>query len=197
MCSSLLPIEISDVDLEVTDSGNSVIFPTDEFHFRGGTVDTSSGPRYVDHPAPSVVLVVLLMLSVAAVLFALPTVTQSPGGGVFPLAATAVVLLILCFYFWPIYKTYYTLSPEGILVEYGPWKRLHPWSDFSAAYWRKGMFASRIGWPSITPCVRLTNAVHLKRKRGWFPLYLTPNDPKAFLHKITEFAPDLTRETIL
>jgi len=43
----------------------------------------------------------------------------------------------------------------------------------------------------------LTNAVHLKRTRGWFPLYLTPNDPKPFLQKITEFAPDLTRETIL
>jgi hypothetical protein len=59
------------------------------------------------------------------------------------------------------------------------------------------MFATRIGWPSVTPCVRLTNAVLLKRKGKWFGLYLTPNDPKAFLQRIGEFAPELTAELIL
>ena len=161
---------------------------------------TSSEPRYVDHPAPSVVLVVLLILSLAAVFAAAPVVTQTPGAGPFPIAMIAfllLVLLILIVFFWAIYKTYYTISAAGVLVHYGPWKRLHPWSGFSAVYWRKGMFATRIGWPTITPCVRLTNAVHLTRKKGWFPLYLTPNDPKAFIQKIGEFAPELTQETIL
>jgi len=159
---------------------------------------TSSEPRYVDHPAPSVVVVLLLLLSAVAMFVALPAIFQdTPEQWPLLVLFVAVALVIVAFVVWPLYKTYYTISAEGVRVEYGPWKRLHPWSDFSAAYWRKGMFATRIGWPSITPCVRLTNAVHLKRKKGWFPLYLTPNDPKAFLQNISEFAPDLTRETIL
>lgn len=157
---------------------------------------TSTEPRYVDHPAPSAFLIVLLLFTVAAVTV-VPVMVPAPEAGPFPIVMIALVLLILIVFCWAIYKTYYTISAEGVLVQYGPWKRLHPWSDFSAVFWRKGMFASRIGWPTITPCVRLTNAVHLKRKKGWFPLYLTPNDPKAFIQKITEFAPDLTRETIL
>jgi len=163
------------------------------------TPDSSTGPRYVDHPAPSVVLVLLLLLSVMAVMVAIPLALRDapPEASVLSVLFVALPLVIVAFFFWPLYKTYYTINAEGVFVEYGPWKRLHPWSDFSAAFWRKGMFATRIGWPSITPCVRLTNAVQLKRTRGWFPLYLTPNDPKAFIQKITEFAPDLTREMIL
>jgi hypothetical protein len=158
----------------------------------------STGQKYVDHPAPSAVLVLVLLLSAVAMFVALPAIFRdTPERSPLVVVFVAVALVIVAFVVWPLYKTYYTISADGVLVEYGPWKRLHPWSDFSAAYWRKGMFATRIGWPSITPCVRLTNAVHLKRTRGWFPLYLTPNDPKAFLSKITEFAPDLTRETIL
>jgi hypothetical protein len=59
------------------------------------------------------------------------------------------------------------------------------------------MFATRIGWPSVTPCVRLTDGVLLKRRVKRFGLYLTPNEPKAFLQKIAEFAPELTSELIL
>ena len=159
----------------------------------------STGRKYVDHPAPGVVLMLLLTASLAAVLIAIPMILRDvpPGSSILPVVILCLLPLVVIFYFWPLYKTYYTLSPEGVLVQYGPWKRLYPWSDFDAAYWRKGMFASRIGWPTITPCVRLTNGVQLKRKRGWFALYLTPNDPKAFLQRITEFAPELTRETIL
>jgi hypothetical protein len=82
-------------------------------------------------------------------------------------------------------------------VRYGPWKRSYPWSHFKAAFWQKGMFTSRIGWPSVTPCVRFSNGVQLQRKKGWFALYLTPNDPRAFLARISEFAPELTKETLL
>jgi len=148
-------------------------------------------------------MVILLIVSLMAVILAFAVIRQDAPEDVpklqsFPAMVILIIIpLILLFFFWPMYKTYYTLSQEGVHVQYGPWKKLHPWTNFNAAYWRKGMFATRIGWPTITPCVRLTNAVQLSRKKGWFPLYLTPNDPKAFLQKITEFAPDLTRETIL
>jgi len=64
-------------------------------------------------------------------------------------------------------------------------------------YWQKGMFATKIGWPSVTPCVRLSNAIALHRKNKWWALYLTPNDPKAFIEKITLFAPELNQEMII
>jgi hypothetical protein len=154
-----------------------------------------AGPRYVDHPAPSVAAVTLLL--VAAIVLAAALVSAAPQG----LLAAIVMFVslgVVSFYFWPFYTTYYTLSPDGLVVRYGPWTRRYPWSDFSAAYWQKGMFAMRIGWPSITPCVRLTNAVLLRRRKKWrYGLYLTPNDPRAFLQKISEVAPELTAETIL
>jgi hypothetical protein len=154
--------------------------------------------KYVDHPAPSVVVVVLLLLVIVGLIGALTAGASSPGSNatLFWLVAVAT-LALLGFYFWPFYSTYYTMSAEGIEVRYGPWTRRYPWSDFATAYWQRGMFATRIGWPSVTPCVRLTNAVLLKRRAKQFGLYLTPNDPRAFLQKISEFAPELTAEAIL
>jgi len=159
---------------------------------------TSATQRYVDHPAPSAPTVILFMAGIILLLALLPVLeTSGDLHGGFYIALLLLTLAILSFYLWPIYSTYYTLSPEGIHVRYGPWKRLYPWSDFKAAFWQEGMFATRIGWPSVTPCVRFSNCVQLKRKKGWFPLYLTPNDPRAFLARISEFAPELTKETIL
>ena len=40
-------------------------------------------------------------------------------------------------------------------------------------------------------------ALLLKRKARGFGLYLTPNDSKAFLRRIADFAPELTAESIL
>lgn len=133
-------------------------------------------PRYVGHPAPSLV---------------------EEGGPVLGWVALAIVVGSTLFYVWVFSTTYYTVDAEGLQVRYGPWTRRYPWSDFSAAYWQKGMFASRIGWPSATPCVRLTDAVLLKRKGKWLGLYLTPNDSRAFLGRISELAPELTRETVV
>jgi uncharacterized protein with PQ loop repeat len=155
--------------------------------------------KYVDHPAPSIPTVMFFLAGIVLLVAFFPTVLKTSGEqlGSFYIAMLLLTLAILSFYLWPIYSTYYTLSPEGIHVRYGPWKRLYPWSDFKIALWQQGMFATRIGWPSVTPCVRFTNCVQLKRKKGWFPLYLTPNDPRAFLARISEFAPELTKETIL
>jgi len=159
--------------------------------------------KYVDHPAPSVGLMAILMVAVVAVLAGIPAILRSSSPGEFSAipglvwASIALAVGVLGFYLWPLYTTYYTVSQAGLEVRYGPWTRLYPWSDFVTAYWQKGMFATRIGWPSVTPCVRLTNAVLLKRNAKWFGLYLTPNDPKAFLRRIAEFAPELTSELIV
>ena len=158
-----------------------------------------AGRKYVDHPAPSIGLMTILLLAIFAAVAAIPTTLSTPASQVSVTiwAAIGLTVAILCFFFWPLYSTFYTVSSEGLQVRYGPWTRLYPWSDFVTAYWQKGMFATRIGWPSVTPCVRMSNGVLLKRRGKRFGLYLTPNDPRAFLLKIAEFAPDLTAETIL
>ena len=154
--------------------------------------------KYVDHPAPSVALMTLLLVALAAVLVVIPTAIDAAAGEkTFATVAIGLTVAVLLFFFWPLYSTYYTVSAAGLQIRYGPWRRLYPWADFVVAYWQKGMFVTRIGWPSVTPCVRLTDGVLLKRKTGWFGLYLTPNDPRAFLRKVGEFAPDLTREAVL
>ncbi|HEX6031260.1 MAG TPA: hypothetical protein VFY90_07495 [Tepidiformaceae bacterium] len=120
-----------------------------------------AGLKYVDHPAPSAVIVLLCLISIIGLGAALVAASGSVHTPVPPPAL-------------------------GVMV-----------GGFVTAYWQRGMFATRIGWPSVTPCVRLTNAVLLKRKSSWFGLYLTPNDPRAFLNTLTRFAPELTREAIL
>jgi hypothetical protein len=156
----------------------------------------SGSPKYVDHPAPSVFMMTLVLFLVIVIVVSLPEITRD---GASPISWVLVggTLAVVLFYCWPLSTTYYTLSADGIQVRYGPWTRRFPWSDFSAAYWQKGVFATRIGMPSATPCVRLTDAVLLKRPSKWFGLYLTPNDSRAFLMRIGEFAPELTRETVL
>ncbi len=112
--------------------------------------------RYVDHPAPSVGLMGILLLASCALIAAIAPLLHVPAReepSLFPLAGRAVILLILailCFYLWPLYSTYYTVSSAGIQVRYGPWSRQYPWTDFTTVYWQKGLFATRIGWPSVT-----------------------------------------------
>ncbi len=159
--------------------------------------------KYVDHPAPSVALMAIHLLALCALIAALPAILQVPSReepSHFLLLGRAVILLslaILCFYLWPLYSTYYTVNSTGIQVRYGPWTRRYPWSAFTTVYWQRGLFATRIGWPSVTPCVRLTDGVQLRRRTGRFALYLTPNDSRAFLQRIADFAPDLTAEMII
>jgi hypothetical protein len=145
---------------------------------------------------------VILAISLGGVLAGIsvmlrqPTLETTSGVPGFAWAAIAAMLAVLCFFFWPLYSTYYTIGARGLEVRYGPWVRQYSWSEFATAYWQRGMFATRIGWPTITPCVRLTNCVLLKRRAKGFGLYLTPNDPKAFLQRMAEFAPELTAELV-
>ena len=153
-------------------------------------------PTYIDHPVPSAAVMILLTFVLGVLLVSIPAViVEVPKGSVAAIAVVGLGLATICFYFWPLYTTYYMLSPVGLMVRYGPWKRRYDWSEFTDAGWRRGMFTTRIGWPSVTPCVRLTDAVAFRRRRG-FGLYLTPNDTRAFLKRIAEFAPDLTRKAI-
>lgn len=156
----------------------------------------SDRKKYVDHPAPGVFLMALMLVGLILTI-KLATDMATDGGSALGWGLVAVVVAIIVFYSWAFYTTYYTIGAEGLEVRFGPWTRRYPWSDFGTAFWQRGMFASRIGWPSVTPCVRFTDAVLLKRRAKWLGLYLTPNDSRAFLVKISEFAPELTRETVL
>ena len=161
---------------------------------------TQAGPEYVDHPAPSVVFQIMLGAVMVAMLASIPAAIQEASGpspSFVPLGLAVIFSVILGFYFWPLHATYYSLGPAGLRVRWGPWRREYSWDDFRAVRWRKGLFATRIGWPTVTPCVRLTNAVILRRSTGWFDLYLTPRDPEALLRKLSEVAPTLTREGIV
>ena len=98
-------------------------------------------------------MVAILLLVIGGALASLPNAADASRGTT-PVLLWIVIISILAitaFYFWPFYSTYYTVSAEGIEVRYGPWTRRYPWSDFAAAYWQRGMFATRIGWPSVTP----------------------------------------------
>jgi len=166
-------------------------------------MSNQTNQKYVDHPAPSVGLITIYLLAISGMIVAMPALFEIPSAEVPPCFLPTVWfililgLTILCFYSWPIYATYYTLTLTGIQVRYGPWIRDYRWSDFETVYWQKGMFATRIGWPSVTPCVRLSDGILLKRRAKRFGLYLTPNDPRAFIQRIAEFAPELTKEMIM
>jgi len=155
---------------------------------------------FVDHPAPSVFIFSCLLFGFLGCIFGFIAIIWAasilPVLVIIFLGVIIVLGAVLCaFYLWPIYDTYYTIAPSGITVKYGPWVHTYPWDVFEHVYVRKGMFSSRIGWASVTPCVRLTNAVEFKRKEGW-SLFITPNDIRDFLQKVSLFADDLTREAM-
>jgi hypothetical protein len=155
----------------------------------------SAGSSYVDHPTPGVVVLGINVFAIAALGCAIVFATPRTPSAWFPLTVMGVSLLLIGFFFWPLYSTYYTLSAAGLVVRYGPWIRTYSYSDFVTARWNKGLFGERIGWYSITPSVRLTNAVVLQRRSRWKSgLYLTPKDPKAFLERLSHFAPELIQE---
>ena len=160
----------------------------------------SEEPSYVDHPTPGAGILAINLFVIAALGYALASMIQSiphTSTAWIPLTVVGGSLLLIGFFFWPLYSTYYTLSAAGLVVRYGPWIRAYSYSDFVTARWNKGLFSTRIGWFSITPGVRLTNAVVLNRRSWWkFGLYLTPKNPKAFLDRLSLFAPELTREIV-
>ncbi|MDP6525246.1 MAG: hypothetical protein QGH15_13585 [Kiritimatiellia bacterium] len=163
----------------------------------------SINQRFVDHPAPSIGLVSLFLGLICLLLVAfIPAAIELPKEEVGDAAVVGFFAImvfsigILCFYLWPLYTTFYIIDSKGITVKYGPWTHVSRWEDFTTLYWQQGMFITKIGWPSINPCVRLSNGLVLPRKTKRWGLYLTPNDPKAFIERIELFAPGLTKEMI-
>jgi hypothetical protein len=159
--------------------------------------------KFVDHPAPGIGLMTLMILVTMSFIVTIPFVLRIPPGEkpswLVPTIVPVLILFIaiLCYSFWLLYSAYYIVTKKGIMVKYGPSTNTYQWEEFRTVYWRKGMFTTKIGWPSVTPCVRLSNAVALPLKNKRWALYLTPNDPKAFIEKITLFAPELTKEVIM
>ncbi len=165
---------------------------------------TRESKTYIDRPAPSAGMVFWLIFGACCCIAPVPVLVAemdkaaaelTDAGLIAVIAVLAVSFAIVCFYFWPIYTTSYAIGPAGIAIKYGPWKRSYTWDDFEEAYPQRGMFTTKIGWPSVTPCVRLSDAVIFRRRKGW-ALKVTPNDSRAFLRKVAEFAPELTRRAI-
>ncbi|MCU0857737.1 MAG: hypothetical protein MUC65_04965 [Pontiellaceae bacterium] len=159
--------------------------------------------RFVDHPAPSIGLFSLFLgiicFLIAVIPLAIDDVPREELGSAAAISIYAVFglsIAVLAFYLWPLYTTYYIIDRHGITVKYGPWTHTSRWEEFKTVYWQKGMFITKIGWPSINPCVRLSNGLVLLRKNKKWSLYLTPNDPTEFAQKIEIFAPELTKEMI-
>jgi hypothetical protein len=88
-----------------------------------------------------------------------------------------------------LHNTEYTLRQEGLQIRYGNKVSTYPWSEFRSISWKKGFFATKIGCLHMTPCVRLRNALMLRRRQSPFPLFITPTDPEGFLEKIHQVHP--------
>jgi len=137
-----------------------------------------SGKKSIDHPAPSIGLMTIMISATISFTAGIPWVLRLSPGEVpswfVPVIVAILIgfIVILCLAFWLLYSTYYTLDKEGITVRYGPSTKTYRWDKFQTVYWRKGMFTTKIGWVSVTPCVRLSNAIALHRKSTFWPLYL-------------------------
>lgn len=166
-------------------------------------MSASDDNKFVDHPAPSLGLMSLLIFAGISFFIGILLAFRMLPGKVSPgLNATIVIILtlfiaVIIFAFWLLNTANYTLNEKGIKVKYGPSTKSYRWKDFEAVFWRKGMFALKIGWVNVTPCVRLSDGVMFIKKNKRWPLFLTPNDPKAFIRKIALFAPELTKALII
>jgi hypothetical protein len=117
---------------------------------------TESTERYIDHPAPSIGLVLLFFGIIGFLIAAIPlAIADIPKQELCSSVAISVYAILgfsiafLSFYFWPLYTTYYIVDKTGITVKYGPWTHVSQWDDFKTVYRQKGMFVTKIGWPSI------------------------------------------------
>ena len=191
-------LDVTPLDIHVEDYG-----ARDTGAIKSDNLDSKMSSRnFVDHPAPSTGLMILLVLSTIGMIVIIPVALQAPAfqepAWVTPVVVTAAVfcLLILGYSFWLLDSTYYILDEKGLTVKFGPSVKTYRWADFKTIYWRRGVFTTKIWSPFVTPVVRLSNTVSLQRKHSIWPLNLTPNDPKRFIERIDAFAPQLTQEML-
>ncbi len=99
-------------------------------------MNESVDKKFVDHPAPSIGLMTLMIFVTMSFAVAIPFVFRLPPGEVpswfVPTITTVLILFvaILCFSFWRLYTTYYTVAKKGITVKYGPSINTYRWEDF-------------------------------------------------------------------
>lgn len=151
---------------------------------------------YRDHPRPGAGLLILMALFLVGFLAAFPAVLLADPWLPLRVLISALLALfagILIYALWLLHKAWYKVEWEGIEVKYGPAKVSFPWSDFKDASHKPGIVALKIGWLRMTPCVRLKNAVVLRRENSRIPLYLDPSAPPMLLEKIRQIAPQLVR----
>ena len=155
---------------------------------------------HVDHPTPSMFMVVMLvgsiigMLAVIPVMMAIPAEEAPPPVLLLTYLSVAIGVAAMGFYLWPMYSTYYTVEKRGLTVNYGPWFRHFSWNEFETARRKEGTITTSVGMPSATPCVRLTDGIILKRKHRARGLCLTPDSCETFMARLSDVAPDLVKE---
>ncbi len=149
---------------------------------------------YTDHPLPSLGLIALLGSFLLGFLALIPVILQTDLFKGYKAVAIGLLILfntVIIFALHLLHNTDYTLRQEGLQIRYGNQISNYPWSDFRAISWKKGFFVLKIGWLHMTPCVRLRNALVLRRTKCPFPLFITPTDPQLLLEKIHQIHPPL------
>jgi hypothetical protein len=149
---------------------------------------------YYDHPQPSRSLQAILALFFLTFLAGIGTIllTNAFTGYQGLLIGPMLILeSVILYAFWLIDNVSYQIGQAGISVKFGSVTTDYTWDEFQDAYWKKGIFALKIGWHRISPCVRLRSAVVLRRTDRRPPLNLTPSDPGEFLEYIAQIQPRL------
>jgi hypothetical protein len=151
---------------------------------------------FTDHPQPGSGLLVIMSLFLIGFLIAIPLIWLGEMDiclRVFFCTPLVIFTAILVYAFWLLHNTWYRVNQDGLTVKYGLAEVSYLWTEFEDARYRPGVFALKIGWLGVTPCVRLKNALLFKRKNSRVPLYLTPSDSEEFLEKICNLQPDLVK----
>lgn len=159
-------------------------------------MESQSKNSFSDHPEPGSGLITIMALFLIGFLAAVPAVLLADISLGIRVASTLLLVIclsILIYAFWLIHHVWYKIDPEGVVVIYGPAEASFSWSEFKDARHKPGVFGLKIGWLRVTPCVRLKNAVVLRRQHSRVPLFLTPSDPREFLDRIRPIQPSLIK----
>jgi hypothetical protein len=151
---------------------------------------------FIDRPFPSLLLIILISLVLVLGLLAAPIGFNLIGkirlfGAIFVIIISGVAILYTSLTLIALVSTKYSLDQTGLDIRFGIWHRVFAWNEINGVYQYKGFFATKVGLPGETPCVRLTNAVILKLTTGKL-IYLTPKDTDKMLSKITWFISKFT-----
>jgi len=107
-------------------------------------------------------------------------------GPVLIICCAALALLYTILTLFALGSTRYCLDRTGIDIKFGIWHRFFPWQELNGYEVHQKNFVFKVNSTGTTPCVRLNNALVLRRTNGK-PLYLTPQDPDRVLSKIKDF----------